>query len=122
MHLVVNELKRIFNIIQHCLAYWTGMVEYSVCAESPIEANDSLTVRANVVILKNAGSAQVTVDDNWTLRQGESMQLGDSSGPRGVISHTFKVRFASTGTKRLEVLTMSGTHQYSTANYVDQPK
>lgn len=97
------------------------MIEYTVCFEEPVEKNDDLQVRANVVVLKNAGTSVVTLGDFWTLRPGETLNLGDSSGPLGVVRLEVKVRFAAGGTNQLQVMSMRAAGEFATVNYIDQP-
>lgn len=96
-------------------------VEHVPRALPPVTKNKDLQVRANAVVLKNAGSSIITLDDHWTLRPGESLPFGDSSGPEGVVTLNWKIRFSETGTRRLEVCAIYPKGELSTANYVDQP-
>ena len=121
MNPVQEILIQIREAIQFFIGYARGRVEYRVHVHSPVTENNPLQIRANVLELQNAGTSTVTLDDCWTLRPGQTKTFGDASGPRGVIVHEFKVRFSEGGTNRLEVLTLSGSHEYATGNYIDKP-
>ncbi len=88
----------------------TTVSKLSIKMLPPILDDESLDLRGNCIILHNAGEATITVDSVLTIKAGATFTMGVNE-PIAFIDQCFDIAFASTGSKRLEIVTQTYTNQ-----------
>jgi hypothetical protein len=78
----------------------------SVEVLAPVTSNDRVELWGGAIIIKNAGDANITLDDGWTLTPGESIELG-SREDTNVVWWVVRVAFAAGANPRCEFITMT---------------
>lgn len=89
-----------------------------------LERNQSYPVRCNSIILKNAGTTSVRINNLWTMSPGDTLSLGITSDIISVYEEDFLITFIgdrsnTNGNNRLEVIQQI-LHHPDLAHYVDQ--
>lgn len=74
--------------------------------QPPITANGTYQFNGTVIILQNTGTADVVINDGFTMVQNQTLQLAVNQETYAIIPARFKMIFGSTGTRRVEVITM----------------
>lgn len=75
----------------------------------PITDDGSVTINATAIVLNNAGTAAVTINNNFTIAAGGSLQFSVTDERRSILVAPLKIKFG-TGTKNLQVLILEPSH------------
>lgn len=104
----------------------TQIFEVIPSTTNVVTVKGTFAVRSNVVIIQNAGTTLVTLDDGWDLRPGEKISFGNYE-LNVIIRHTFRVSFGSTSLisgedpeDKVQVYEMKVGNIHSLADYIDQ--
>lgn len=69
---------------------------------TPITSSQMFTSTAVAIVFKNAGDAVVTINSFFTLKPGETFQIGVTDERYTVITGNFQISFGAGATPRLE--------------------
>jgi len=81
-----------------------NITEVRVHIHAPIDDDKKVTLNAQGIVLKNAGTAVVTINSHWTMKGGETLNIGVSNDLNKIIVADFAFLFAAVGTKRIEIM------------------
>lgn len=80
-----------------------NVTELRANTRTPITANETVSIAAQGVIIKNVGTATVTLNNHYTMQAGETLPLGVTNDRNEIIVMDVTFIFAGVGTKRVEI-------------------
>lgn len=84
---------------------------------APITTSQKVTISAVVIVFKNAGDAIVTLNSFFTLKPGETFQMGVGNEHNTIITGNFQIMFGAGATPRVEIFELQ-PNDPSFANYI----
>lgn len=105
--------------------WWVPIVETVHIVKEPIVRPQRLSLRANSILLQNAGNCDIMLDNGFTLTPGQSYMVGNHNELDTVIFDSTVIFLTATAIsnpviQRLEVTTMNSKLS-GQGFYIDQP-
>jgi len=95
-----------------------AIAQQLVTIREPIVTNQSnYRVIGNSIILKNTGTAEVVIDNGWTLASGEAIAF-NCPNAFDVLVQNFTIIFDGVGVNRLEVAVIETANCPEIDNYI----
>lgn len=93
--------------------------ELRVHTRAPISINSTIQVDAQGIIIKNAGTTTVAMNNHYTLLPGETLNLGVTNDVNQIVVMDASFIFSGVGTNRIEILELRANENQFT-NYKRQ--